>query len=119
MGILRKWGIPVLLLAGLGVLVWYGIQRRKKFEKDHVYIELRAIQVPGGWGYDIYYDHRLYIHQDIIPDFPGKRVFRSKEDALTVGQVVYNRVLKREFPAVSQAEIRKLNVYIPDSVSSR
>jgi hypothetical protein len=116
---LLKWGIPVVLLLGTGLLVRYGINKRKQWEKEHVLIELRPIQVQNGWGYDIVYDGKVFIHQNIIPDVPGNKVFRSKEDALAVGQLVYQRVMKKQIPMVSAAEIRKLNVYIPDATAAK
>lgn len=116
-GFLRKWGITILLLLGIGAVVGYNIYRRGKWKKDHVYIELRAIQTPKGWGYDILSDGRIYIHQDIVPAISTNgHGFRTKEDALAVGKKVYDRVVKGEVPMVSAEEIKAMGIVPADSV---
>lgn len=117
MGFLRKWGIALLLLVGLAVLIGYNIHRRSQLKKDSVYVELRAFETPRGWGYDILRDGRPYIHQDIIPAITTHGWgFRTKEDALAVGQKVYERVISGQMPMVTQDEIRALGIVAADSL---
>lgn len=110
----RKWIVPLLILLALIPLVYFGMQHRKKWKKEHVLIELKAIQTPKGWGYDILTDGKVYIHQNIIPAIPGEYGFRTKEDALAVGQKVYDRMTTGQMPMVSAEEVRAMGVY-PDS----
>lgn len=114
MGSLRKWILPIVLLLALTFLVYFNLGRQGRWKKDHVLIELKAIQTPKGWGYDILTDGKIYIHQNIIPAVPGDYGFRTKEDALAVGQKVYERVKKGEMPMVSAEEVAALGVY-PDT----
>ncbi|HEY6901701.1 MAG TPA: DUF4907 domain-containing protein [Puia sp.] len=117
MAFLRKWGIALLLVIGIGVMVGYGIYRRKTWKKDHVYVELKAIQTNKGWGYDILTDGKVFIHQDIVPAVAGAgRGFRTKEDALTVGKMVYERVVAGQMPMVSAEEIKAMGISPADSV---
>ena len=76
-------------------------------------MELRPIPVRNGWGYDILRDGRPYFHQDMIPGLSGNRVFRSKEDALTVGQFMCDKIKAGKLPTISEAELRELHIYIP------
>jgi hypothetical protein len=115
---LRRWILPALMLVAIGVLVYVGIRRRGQWRKEHMLIELRAIQTPKGWGYDILTDGKIFVHQDIIPAVPGEHGFRTKEDALAVGKKVYERVMARQIPMVSVQEIKDLGVY-PDSAAPR
>jgi hypothetical protein len=110
----RKWVAPLLILLILASLIYWGIQRRNRWKKEHVLVELKAIQTPKGWGYDILTDGKIYIHQNIIPAVPGEYGFRTKEDALVVGQKVYERVVAGQMPMVSVEEIRAMGIY-PDS----
>jgi hypothetical protein len=112
---LRKWIVPLLILLALAPLVYYGIRRRNQWKKEHVLVELKAIQTSKGWGYDILTDGKIYIHQNIIPAIPGEYGFRTKEDALAVGQKVYERVMAGKMPMVSMEEVKELGVY-PDSL---
>jgi hypothetical protein len=82
--------------------------------------EVKAIRVPKGWGYDILRDGTPVFHQDIIPSEPGSRAFHSKDDALAAGKVVYDRLLSGQQPAITDSEMRVMNIYIPpDSTEYR
>ncbi len=117
MNFLRKWGLALLLLLAAGVVVAYGIHRRNQWKKDHVYVELKAFQTSKGWGYDIVWDGRPYIHQDVVPAITSHGWgFRSKEDALAVGQKIYDRVTTGKMPMVTQEEIRAMGIVPADSL---
>jgi hypothetical protein len=105
-----------MMLVAIGFLIYFGIRRHNQSRKGQMYIELKAIQTPNGWGYDILANGKVFIHQNVIPAIPGNHGFRTKEDALAVGQKVYQRVLANEIPMVSVAEIKELGVY-PDTTA--
>jgi len=110
----RKWGLSLALLVAIGVCVGIGVYRRMEWKKDHVLVELRAIETPMGWGYDILTNGRPYIHQNIIPDIRGQHGFQSKEEALAVGQKVYERLVANQIPVISIEEMRQLHVHLPE-----
>jgi len=112
----RKWIVPLLIVLALAPMLYIGLTRHGKWKKEHVLVELKAIQTPKGWGYDILTDGKVYIHQNIIPAVPGEYGFRTKEDALAVGQKVYERVMAGKMPMVSVEEVKELGVY-PDSLT--
>ena len=114
MGSLRKWILPSVLLLALIFLVYFNLRRHGNWKKEHMLIELKAIQTPKGWGYDILADGKIYIHQNIIPAIPGDYGFRTKEDALAVGKKVYDRVVAGQMPMVSAEEVKAMGVY-PDT----
>ena len=93
----------------------YGIYKRRKMHEGQVYVELRAIQVDSGkgWGYDILKDGHPYIHQDAIPGLGGNRMFRTREDALTIGKIVYDRVVAGQPPIINDSDIIRSKIYIP------
>jgi hypothetical protein len=53
-----------------------------------------------------------------MPGVSGNRVFGSKEDALAVGKVVYDRLVAGQPPTVTEGEMRKMHVYIPPDTAS-
>jgi hypothetical protein len=110
----RRWALSLAMLAAIIVCVWVGIYRRMQWKKNHFLVELRAIQTPLGWGYDILTNGHPYIHQDRIPDIKGEHGFQSKEEALAVGQKVYDRLVKNQIPVISIEEMRQLNVRLPE-----
>jgi hypothetical protein len=110
----RKWGLSLALLAAIIGCICFGVYRRMMWKKDHVLVELRAIETPLGWGYDILTNGRPYIHQNIIPDIKGQHGFQSKEEALAVGQKVYERLVANQIPVISIEEMRQLHVRLPE-----
>jgi hypothetical protein len=110
----RKWGLSLAMLAAIVACVWIGIYRRGRWKKEHVLVELKAIQTPQGWGYDILTNGHPYIHQDRIPDIKGEHGFQSKEEALAVGKKVYDRLVANQIPMVSIDEMRQLHVRLPE-----
>jgi hypothetical protein len=110
---LRKWGLSILMILVIAGTFGYGFYKRSKFRKDHVLLELRAIPVKNGWGYDILQDGRPWCHQDYIPAVAGYRVFRTKEDALAAGQIVYDKATTGQMPDITEAEMRKKGIFIP------
>jgi hypothetical protein len=110
----RQWLFTALILLAAGALVYAGYARRANWKKQHVLLELKAVQNPKGWGYDIITDGHVYIHQPIIPAISGTHAFRTREDALAVGQKVVDRLSAGQMPMVSAAEIRAMGLQ-PDS----
>ena len=63
------------------------------------------------FGYDIYADDKLMIHQKSIPAMPGNDGFKTKTDAAKVAQLVIEKIKKGEMPpTVSVEEMKKLKV---------
>jgi hypothetical protein len=65
----------------------------------------------GGYGYDVYADGKLLIHQPRIPGQPGIKGFRTKADSEKVVRLVVKKLRNKEIPpTVSQEELRDLEV---------
>jgi hypothetical protein len=118
MAFLRKWGLSIGMLIVIIGTFSYGIYKRNKWKQEHALMELRAIEVPNGWGYDILRDGRPYFHQDNIPGIRGNRVFRTREDALAVGGFLCNKIKTGQLPNITEQEMRDLHVYIPPDMTS-
>lgn len=110
---LRKWGLSILMLLVIIGTFSYGFYKRRKASHDQVLLELKAIPVKNGWGYDILQDGHPWCHQDYIPGVSGFRVFRTKEDALAAGQIVYDKAIVGQLPDITEAEMRSKGIFIP------
>jgi len=70
----------------------------------------------GGYGYDIYSNHKRFIHQPIIPGIAGNNGFTTKEDAQKVSHAVVLKMQNGEaMPAVSVQELKKLRIALPSN----
>jgi hypothetical protein len=118
MAFLRKWGLTIGMLIVIIGTFSYGIYKRNKWKRENALMELRAFEVPHGWGYDVLRDGHPYFHQDNIPGVPGHRVFRTKEDALAVGQLLCSKIKAGQLPNITEREMRELHVFIPPDTTS-
>jgi hypothetical protein len=63
------------------------------------------------FGYDVFVDGKLMIHQTSIPAMPGNVGFKTKDDAAKVAEMVMYKIRKGEMPpTVSPEEMKELNV---------
>jgi hypothetical protein len=61
------------------------------------------------WGYDIYTNGKLFVHQPQIPGLPGGEGFKTKAIAGSVAQLVMSKIKKGEMPpTVTIEELKKL-----------
>ena len=62
------------------------------------------------YGYDVFADGRLMIHQPSAPALPSNEGFKTKEDATKVALLVIDKIKKGEMPpTISIDEMKKLN----------
>lgn len=81
--------------------------------EDMLPVELKTIQVKGGWGYEIYVDHKKYISQPFIPDVPGYRPFVTEKEARIVGNLAVKRITQGIIPGIVKKDLEDLHVTIP------
>src|SRR6266542_6907442 len=63
------------------------------------------------WGYDIYNNGRLFVHQPSIPAMPGNAGFTTKEAAEKIAKKVIEKINKGENPpSISIDEMKHLGV---------
>jgi hypothetical protein len=61
------------------------------------------------WGYDIYNNNKMFVHQPSVPGAPGLNGFKSKAKATKVAKLVIDKINKGiSPPTVTQEELNKL-----------
>ncbi|WP_420148942.1 DUF4907 domain-containing protein [Spirosoma sp.] len=100
--------VLILLLVGLAALTVY------QFYVKQPDYQVQVFTTPGGWGYDILINNKLFIHQPTIPGQSGTVGFASQEQARRVGERVVERVQEtKALPTLTNDELRQLGVKIP------
>jgi hypothetical protein len=61
----------------------------------------------GTYGYDVFVDGRLTIHQTSIPGLPGNEGFKTREDAVKVAELVKYKISNGEMPPTVTIEEMK------------
>ena len=63
------------------------------------------------WGYDIYRNKKLTIHQPIVPSVERNGGFKTSHDVQRVAELVIDKLKKGEMPpTITLEEMKKLNV---------
>lgn len=93
--------IVLLLLCGF---VYEYMHTANKFHLEVIQVE------NNGFGYKIYEKERLIIIQPFVPTISGKRAFKNKQDAGSVGSLVLERIKAGEDFAISNADLNNLGI---------
>ncbi len=78
---------------------------------DSAIITVEVVDLDSGYGYNIYKDDRLFIHQTMIPAVNGGFMFSTPEDAQKAANyVAYIMSQKAGLPSVTIEELDSLGV---------
>jgi len=64
----------------------------------------KTFMVDNYWGYDIYKDSNLFIHQPNIPAMEGNRGFSSEQKAISVAQLTIQKLRQGIMPPTIRTE---------------
>lgn len=73
-------------------------------------LNVNAFQVNKGWGYIITVNEKTIIKQTVIPAISEQESFKSKEDALKVGNLVLEKIKQNSSPTVSKKDLILLEI---------
>ncbi|MBS1947200.1 MAG: DUF4907 domain-containing protein [Bacteroidetes bacterium] len=111
----KKNIFPGILIV-LGILFYTVYCSQLKREYGLVYIQLAPFQTGTGWGYEILANGKTYIRQSFIPAVAGEKNFKTKEDAIAVGNKVIQKMkMGEQLPTISFDELKQLGI-IKDSL---
>ncbi|MGO4288698.1 DUF4907 domain-containing protein [Chitinophaga sp. RAB17] len=107
----------IIIAAGIAVLAlaffaWKSGQNKiaQKSDSDMLAVVVEPFEINGGWGYKVNVDGHTYIYQDMLPGVAGHRVFRTRENALRVGNVVADKLTHHKIPAMTQQELINMKI---------
>ena len=80
-------------------------------KNDLLEITTTVFKSGTGWGYKVYVGGNIYINQPFIPGVPGKRYFKTEDDAQKVAMLVVEKIEQHHLPpTVSGNELRQLHI---------
>jgi hypothetical protein len=86
-----------------------------KHANDSVKTEIKTFRGDNGWGYDIFIDSKIYIHQPNIPSVSGTNGFADEESAKRCGEFIAFKIRNHILPpSVTPEELDSLKVMSPD-----
>ena len=113
--------IGAVLIAAVATPCYAGTRGKSAsiFDLTHSTLSIQAVtgytyqiiaNQDGTFGYDVFADGKLFIHQPTIPAMPGTKGFESKAAAESVARLVLKKLKQGEVPpTVYLEEMKKLN----------
>jgi hypothetical protein len=71
---------------------------------------VKTIELSTGYGYEIIYENKVIIKQEIIPSVSSNISFHTENDAKRTAQLVVGKLKKRKIPSVSRGELDSLKI---------
>ena len=105
----KNW---IYILFGFAVILFVITRFTKKVAKhpDEIAVTLKTYETSFGWGYDIYTNDSLYIHQEYMPAVEGRKGFANKEDADKIGQLAIARLKYSKLPVITLADLDSIGI---------
>lgn len=73
--------------------------------------QIKLVEYDNGWGYDIYLDEKLVIHQPHIPAMAGRKGFKTKEQANSVAELAVLKIKNGIMPpTITLQELDSLGI---------
>lgn len=100
----KNW---IYLLFGFAVILFAVSRFTGKSHKhaDELFLSFKTFQGSFGWGYDIYTNDSVYIHQEFIPAIEGRKGFTTEEDARKVAKLALVKLKHSKLPMITIAEL--------------
>ena len=107
---MAKYFIALLLLISLKTAAQKSGEREA--QKNAVQYTYTIIPAESGtYGYDIYANKKLLIHQPSIPGMPGNKGFLTKSKAITTAKFAIKKLQQGIVPpTITKEELQKLKV---------
>ncbi|MEM7486058.1 MAG: DUF4907 domain-containing protein [Bacteroidota bacterium] len=112
-----KYLIAILLVFAFFLLLMLLINNKDEGQQpyneirtdDGLRLELEGSRV-AGWGYKVFRNDKLLIHQKNIPAIEGNQTFLTADDAEKVGRLVIKKINQEEIPIITRMDLMKLNI---------
>jgi hypothetical protein len=97
-----------MLLTGSAIIF---SKKNQQAGSDLLPVDLRALKMADGWGYEVLVDKKVFIHQDCIPAISAFKKFNSESEALLIGNKVVDKIKHGHKPAITQEEINDAQIH--------
>jgi hypothetical protein len=97
--------IVILFVLVSSFVIAFYFYKNAKTTKEFTY---NVYKVENGWGYEIYHNNKLYIHQENIPVLVGNKPFPSQASAKLAAELVEKKLILKKIPSLTENELRDI-----------
>lgn len=102
---IKKNWVYVLFVCSLVIFIASRFWGNEKNHTGEIKTSLQTFKTGLGWGYDLYVNDTVYIHQEYMPAVPGRKGFETEADARKIGTLAMNKMAYSRFPVISISEL--------------
>ena len=81
-----------------------------KHSSEWLPIRYTTYHTPLGWGYDVFVNDTIFIHQQQMPAVEGMRGFTSEAEASKVADLIVQRIKNHQLPTVYLRDLDSLHI---------
>ncbi|HEX7692821.1 MAG TPA: DUF4907 domain-containing protein [Sediminibacterium sp.] len=107
---IKRYGIYLFFSGAVVFFLLTRYRREKMPAEEKIHLSMKTFQAGDGWGYDLYTNDSVYIHQEYIPSIAGRKRFATGRDAGVTGSLALAKLQKSRFPVISVEELDSLGV---------
>jgi hypothetical protein len=103
---IKKYWVYAFFLFAVALFAFKRLQTQPQKKAAQVKATLKTFHTAIGWGYDVYRNNSLFIHQEYMPAVEGRKGFASEEEAKRIGELILGKMKNTDFPVVTLDEIK-------------
>jgi len=88
---IKKNWVYTLFVFAVGFFIYKQFIQKAK-HPDQVEISYKVFHTDAGWGYDIFTNDTLYVHQQFMPAIEGRKGFASEADAKLIATLAVTKM---------------------------
>ena len=101
---IKKYWIYGLFVFAVTLFIITRFTNKSK-SSGQVALSVKTFQTGIGWGYDIYTNDSLYIHQEFIPAIEGRKGFITEADAKKIGDLAITKMKHNKLPVILVSDL--------------
>jgi hypothetical protein len=101
---IKKYWIYAFFVFAVVLFAFKRLQTPK--QNAQVNATMKTFHTEIGWGYNVYRNDSLYIHQEYMPAVEGRKGFDTEADAKKIAELVLEKMKKSDLPVITVEEIK-------------
>ena len=107
---IKKHWIYFLFVFAVSFFAVTSLVQKNNTHNQEIQLTLKTFHTNLGWGYDVYTNDSVYIHQPYIPALEGRKGFASEAQAIQTGNLAISKMKQRKLPVISLAELKSIGI---------
>lgn len=103
--IIKSNGFIIVTAVIISVLIFLFGKTNKEHSENQHKLSFKIFLKQSGWGYDIFADDKLFIHQELVPVLPTQKGFSKKEYAEKAALMVIHKLEQNHLPTLAKDEL--------------